>query len=273
MMPGENAPPMHPHCRCSTAAYVDRKEYEEWLDFLDKGGTTEEYEKQKAAAVMMTERRKQRLAARQAKTAKPDFDSMSRKELETYAAEHLKTQFTELAGANTDYIREAVKVMHTFESKAGGETISGLSIKFGGVPSGVVAKYDDKSNTILLKKSGSLKAFVEKQKETNARARQKLKKDYYATETFSGTIWHEIGHAVDIETGQSLSRALSATKELDAKSVKISVYAGSTQNVRVTRRSEAWAENFAAYMDGGENAKNVPPEIIEMIEEYFKKKK
>ena len=50
MMPGENAPPMHPHCRCSTAAYSDRKEYEEWLDFLDKGGTTEEYNKQKAAS-------------------------------------------------------------------------------------------------------------------------------------------------------------------------------------------------------------------------------
>lgn len=48
MMPGENAPPLHPHCRCSTAAYSDRKEYEEWLDFLDKGGTTEEFEKLKA---------------------------------------------------------------------------------------------------------------------------------------------------------------------------------------------------------------------------------
>lgn len=51
MMPGENAPPMHPHCRCSTAAYSDRKEYEEWLDFLDKGGTTEEFEKLKKAKV------------------------------------------------------------------------------------------------------------------------------------------------------------------------------------------------------------------------------
>ena len=48
MMPGENAPPMHPHCRCSTAAWSDRKEYDEWLDFLDKGGTTEEWEKLKA---------------------------------------------------------------------------------------------------------------------------------------------------------------------------------------------------------------------------------
>ena len=51
MMPGENAPPMHPNCRCSTAAYSDRKEYEEWLDFLEKGGTTEEYNKLKAQKV------------------------------------------------------------------------------------------------------------------------------------------------------------------------------------------------------------------------------
>ena len=51
MMPGENAPPMHPHCRCSTAAYSDRKEYNEWLEHLAKGGTTEEFEKLKAAKV------------------------------------------------------------------------------------------------------------------------------------------------------------------------------------------------------------------------------
>ena len=51
MMPGENAPPMHPHCRCSTAAYSDRKEHEEWLDFLDKGGSTEEYNEQKARKI------------------------------------------------------------------------------------------------------------------------------------------------------------------------------------------------------------------------------
>ena len=48
MMPGENAAPIHPHCRCSVAAYEDSKEYEEWLSFLEKGGTTEEYNKLKA---------------------------------------------------------------------------------------------------------------------------------------------------------------------------------------------------------------------------------
>ena len=47
MMPGENAPPMHPNCRCSTSAYSDRKEYDDWLNFLDNGGTTEEWNKLK----------------------------------------------------------------------------------------------------------------------------------------------------------------------------------------------------------------------------------
>lgn len=45
MMPGTNAPPMHPRCRCSVAAYEDSEEYEAWLDFLSNGGTTEEWNK------------------------------------------------------------------------------------------------------------------------------------------------------------------------------------------------------------------------------------
>ena len=32
MVPGENAPPMHPYCHCSVAAYSDRSDYDEWLD-------------------------------------------------------------------------------------------------------------------------------------------------------------------------------------------------------------------------------------------------
>lgn len=43
MLPAKNAPPMHPNCRCSVAAYEDSEEYEKWLDFLSKGGTTEEW--------------------------------------------------------------------------------------------------------------------------------------------------------------------------------------------------------------------------------------
>lgn len=39
-MPGENASPMHPNCRCSASAYEDDAEYEAWLDYLANGGTT-----------------------------------------------------------------------------------------------------------------------------------------------------------------------------------------------------------------------------------------
>lgn len=48
MMPGENASPMHPHCRCSVAAYEDSADYEAWLDHLANGGTTESWQKIKA---------------------------------------------------------------------------------------------------------------------------------------------------------------------------------------------------------------------------------
>lgn len=37
MMPGTNAPPMHPNCRCSTAAHMNRAEYEAWLDSVANG--------------------------------------------------------------------------------------------------------------------------------------------------------------------------------------------------------------------------------------------
>lgn len=277
MMPGENAAPMHPHCRCSTAAYSDDKEYEEWLDYLANGGTTEEYNKMKAKKndadyQAQIKARREAYFKRKATNALPDFDGMSRSELEQWANKNLKTKFEETKGASLDYYRSAIKVLTEFERKLGGKTIDNLSVKFGGVPKGLVGKYDDKTSTVLLQKTGSIKAFTERMQKDNERARYKLKKDYHSTETYSGILWHELGHAVDMDTGEALSRALTATQELEIKSVKISVYAGSTQNVRVTKRSEAWAENFAAYMEGGANAKNVPPEIVEMIEDYFKKK-
>lgn len=43
MMPGENAAPMHPHCRCSVAAYSDRQDYTQWIEYLEKGGSTQSY--------------------------------------------------------------------------------------------------------------------------------------------------------------------------------------------------------------------------------------
>lgn len=51
MMPGENAPPMHPHCRCSTAAYMDSEEYNQWLDGYQQHGISfNDWKKQNSVA-------------------------------------------------------------------------------------------------------------------------------------------------------------------------------------------------------------------------------
>ena len=47
MVPAKNAPPMHPNCHCSTGAHIDDKDYEDWLSFIESGGTTKEWNIQK----------------------------------------------------------------------------------------------------------------------------------------------------------------------------------------------------------------------------------
>ena len=42
MAPGENAPPMHPSCHCSVAAYMDDESYNKWLDSYQKHGLSYE---------------------------------------------------------------------------------------------------------------------------------------------------------------------------------------------------------------------------------------
>lgn len=211
----------------------------------------------------------------EAKFEQPDFKGMSASEIGDWAEKNLKTKFVDVGGSNKDFVAETAKAVAKFEHKMGGKTIDGLSVKFGGLPKGVDAKYDDATKTLLLKKSGSLQAFVESQEKANARFHTKwhTSKDYYATTTYSGTVFHELGHAVDVDVGQDLSRHLSVNPYLFEESVKVSSYAGTMQGVRVTPRSEAWAENFAAYMEGGENGKKVPDEIVDMIEDYFRSKR
>jgi len=38
MMPGENASPIHPNCRCSAAGYLDREEFDKWLNEIETQG-------------------------------------------------------------------------------------------------------------------------------------------------------------------------------------------------------------------------------------------
>ena len=65
---GVNMPPMHPHCRCSTSAYMDDDDYNDWLDgYKDHGLTWDEWKKEHSKtskSVDLTNRRKARMATR-----------------------------------------------------------------------------------------------------------------------------------------------------------------------------------------------------------------
>ena len=51
MIVGDNAPPMHPNCRCGTVPHMDMEAYEEWLDgYKDHGLDFEEWKKVKPYA-------------------------------------------------------------------------------------------------------------------------------------------------------------------------------------------------------------------------------
>lgn len=245
------------------AAYFGLDKTNSFNDFKDKYLTA-------TKSIELTNRRKERLAARKAKQL-PDFSTMSNDELKKYVEKNIRTTFVDFNGVNNEFAADAVKVIAEFEQKMG-RTIEGLKVQFGGLPRGVYAKFDDKTNTLILKKTGSKKAFEDSLKDANFRYKFKWKTDtpYYATDTYTGTIWHELGHALDIMQNQNLSKALAKTADVDALSVKISAYARSTQNIRVAKRSEAWAENFSAYMEGGKAAKRVPTEIADMIEDGIK---
>lgn len=252
----KNAPPMHPNCMCSTAP---------WEEGF---GDLPPEERVPEGDANLTARRKARLEAR---SKEPDFEKMSPEELKDFADNKLKTKFDIPKGTNNEAVKEAVSVLYRFEQALGGNTLPGLTVNFVTNLKGVYAKFDDKTNSLLIPKGVRVKAVEESMREANSRYRTKWKtdKDYYATDTFAGTIWHELGHAVDVFTGERLSRALSNTPEMDATSVRVSAYAGTTQNIRVSKRSEAWAENFSAYMYGGNNGTKVPAEIGEMIDDFF----
>lgn len=81
MMPGENAAPIHPGCRCSCSAYEDSDEYEAWLDYLSKGGTAEEWNAMKAGKGGKGTKAK----AKSSSKAKSDKENVAQKATKTPA--------------------------------------------------------------------------------------------------------------------------------------------------------------------------------------------
>lgn len=110
MMPGENAPPMHPHCRCSTAAWEDGKEYEAWLDHLANGGTTDTfvYDKNAVKKPQTKEDIKQQIADN--KNRVKDIESEIR-EIDDKINRHNNTHFADVEGLKKSEISGRIKAI------------------------------------------------------------------------------------------------------------------------------------------------------------------
>lgn len=125
MQIAENAPPMHPNCRCSTAAYMDDEEFDKWLDFLNKGGTIEEWEIQKRYAD-----RREAWKKRQAEKARgTDIGASKRIEFEWKGNDkEFKDSEKMLRDLSEHYKTRLEKVSVGSKQSAGGVNMSGAAM-------------------------------------------------------------------------------------------------------------------------------------------------
>ena len=139
MMPGENAPPMHPHCRCSTAAWEDDAEYEAWLDHLEQGGTTKEWNAMDAAVrnKQIDEKRaelKKELEISESKrynaSGTDDLDSLSLRFMSTRDRTYQNLQSVPPLDGYEDIACHADPYEFGFIDPETGETVQGVGASF-----------------------------------------------------------------------------------------------------------------------------------------------
>lgn len=267
MMPGENAAPMHPNCRCSCSAYEDSKEYEEWLDFLSKGGTTEEYNKLKAAGKTQK--------AQKIKTAKLS-PTKARQQAEEYAKSKgvkyvdyskLPPETANLLNKALDTLPDDVRPLFMGDSRSleklwGGKlprsskNFYGVTMQAGGYIPG-----DHDAFGYMVGISSSYKtadAIAVSKKETNARYQQRHNgHSWFFNVDGETTPYHEMGHVYANEKGFPEEFEFAATK-----------WAVDTKCDMLTNPNEAWAEAWAAYYTG---KNELPDYISKFIEDVANK--
>lgn len=179
MMPGTNASPMHPRCRCSVAAYEDSEDYGDWLDFLDKGGTTEEW----------NELKKQR-------NSKEYSALKTKKEAADYLKNVLGVNSVNLKGLTVDEINEINKSLRNIYQEYPQLQFFIQKVKTstsGGHTAAFVSKYDaGKITTEILVNPTDFKNI----KKVVDRS---VKAGYWTPkEGIEGVMRHETGHALEM---------------------------------------------------------------------------
>ncbi len=246
------------NCRCSVASKVIGFKKAQVQKATEK---TENQER--------IRRRREEYFARKQQTSEPDFENMTRAQLDKYVSENISAKFGDVSGVNTDFYRKTVKAVKRVETKYG--KIDGLNIEFGGIKGNAYAEYDPKTKTLHLKKKGSLSQFADSIARADEKTMRKYGIKYNAESSYEGTVFHELAHAIDHDGGWSLSKSLGATDDILIKSRSISFYARDRGMPNLPRATEATAENISSYFMG--NTDKIDRDVLTIIEEYFKRKK
>ena len=214
-------------------------------------------------------RRREEYFARKRQESEPDFENMTKAQLDKYVSENISAKFGDVSGVNTDFYRKTVKAVKRVETKYG--KIDGLNIEFGGIKGNAYAEYDPRTKTLHLKKRGSLSQFADSIARADEKTMRKYGIKYNAESSYEGTVFHELAHAIDHDGGWALSRSLGATDDILIKSRSISFYARDRGMPNLPRATEATAENISSYFMG--NTDKIDKDVLTIIEEYFKRKK
>ena len=292
MFPGDpNGPPWEVYnCRCTLIAAVDGVDtsnaqrrvrnpetgknelvsdmtYQEWAGLKEKAQVKRATEK--AENQERIRRRREEYFARKQQESEPDFENMTRAQLDKYVSENISAKFGDVSGVNADFYRKTVKAVKRVETKYG--KIDGLNIEFGGIKGNAYAEYDPRTKTLHLKKKGSLSQFADSIAKADEKTMRKYGIKYNAESSYEGTVFHELAHAIDHDGGWSLSKSLGATDDILIKSRSISFYARDRGMPNLPRATEATAENISSYFMG--NTDKIDKDVLTIIEEYFKRKK
>lgn len=281
MMPGENAPPMHPHCRCSVAAWEDDAEYEAWLDHLEQGGTTEEWNKQKATGQQEAGEKKS-----ESRKTKDISDVQDYSTLDKYLQSH--------------YDISVDKSVHDLDFGTVKDALAGCESVFKRFK-----KLPEYIKTIQTKKGGIMSCggetinfnptyFADANKLAKTCEEQAAKKWWVKNSTIASIGAHECGHGVEwmmlqrnpdyeydwqrIDAWNKCTEAKGVVSQA-CKNIKKTPYGKGKRNVDLIgsisryandNASEAMAEAFADVFCNGDNANPLSLEIMKLTEEKVK---
>lgn len=288
MKAGLTAPPIHPNCHCTTAPHIDDEAYEQWLSWLERGGTSEQWDN-------MTDRQKQSWYDKIINNLPPDNTFTPAKTIDE--ANEYANRFTDptaFGATGVDYTGVSVEVANTI-NKTLGELYDRYNVKkFGGVIApkgntklgkmveGATAGYSPIRNSFILNRKalktldGANNALAKEKRivtkfinNPDAFDQSKISKRVLTTLNNSrtsgrGTVPDTVEDVIRHEFGHALERELRGTPNFDKIKERQGDYAPNISGYACDSLSEYIAESFCSYQKGENKA---DPMLISMFKE------